>query len=76
MWHTSQLLLEYWERFLGSDLTSVRLQSKKAGELMGLRIGAARKLAVTISGWLGGAKANSVADGQTYNLPQGFSRVG
>src|SRR6266478_4318319 len=31
---------------------------------MDLRIGAARKLALAISGWFGGAKANSVTDGQ------------
>jgi hypothetical protein len=64
MWHTSQLLLEYWERFLGSDLASVRLQVEESWELMDLRIGAARKLALAISGWFGGAKANSATDGQ------------
>ena len=31
---------------------------------MDLRIGAARKIALAISGWFGGAKANSVTDGQ------------
>jgi len=31
---------------------------------MGLRIGAARKLALAISGWFGGAKADSVTEGQ------------
>ncbi len=31
---------------------------------MDLRIGAARKLALAISGWFGGAKSNSVTDGQ------------
>jgi len=31
---------------------------------MDLRIGAARKLALAISGWFGGAKVNSVTDGQ------------
>ncbi len=32
--------------------------------LMDLRIGAARKLALAISRWFGGAKASSVTDGQ------------
>jgi hypothetical protein len=42
---------------------------KESGELMDLRVGAARKLALAISGWFGGAKANSVTDGQltTYH---------
>jgi hypothetical protein len=31
---------------------------------MDLRIGAARRLALAVSGWFGGAKANSVTDGQ------------
>lgn len=60
---------------MGSENVSQALLSpscdyiKESGELMDLRVGAARKLALAISGWFGGAKANSVTDGQltTYH---------
>jgi hypothetical protein len=39
---------------------------------MDLRIGAARRLALAISGWFGGAKSNSMADGQRTNSDNVF----
>jgi hypothetical protein len=39
---------------------------------MEIRIGAARKLALAISGWFGGAKSNSATDGQRTTSPNVF----
>jgi hypothetical protein len=52
----------------------MQLLPKEAGELMDLRIGAARKLALAISGWFGGAKSNSVTDGQHTTSHNVFPR--